>query len=99
MAYSISGNITLCWLSWPFRTWNALLQALLAFQVSTDKSAVFLKGFSFVCDVCVFSFSFQCSPLFCMLGVLTMDNAAESFFPSLVLSVGVLLCLYEYVFS
>lgn len=47
------------WQSPSFRTWNALLQALLAFKVPFEKLAVITMVFFFICDLCIFSWSFQ----------------------------------------
>lgn len=58
----------------------------------------FWRVFLYMWLMC-FLFSFQSSSLFCMFSVLTTDNVAERFFPLLVLSVAVLLCLCECVFS
>lgn len=64
--------IKLCWSSKSFNIWNALIKALLAFILSTQKSAVILVGFPMYVT-CVFSLAiFNILSLFYILSILTM---------------------------
>lgn len=66
--------ISLGWLQVSCRTWNTLLQALLIFKISSEKSDVILTGFSSICHLWGFPLeAFNRLSLFCMFNVvLTM---------------------------
>lgn len=70
-SFSFAGYSSLHWQLWSFRTWSALLQALLTFRVSVKKSTVILIDFLLYVPCIFFSFSFQ-AYFFVLYDVLTV---------------------------
>lgn len=76
-ADSFPWYIFLYWLSQSFKTKNALLQAHMAFRVSTEKSASILIAFVFYVTCMLSSSSLQSFYLFCVFSVLSMTFFRE----------------------
>lgn len=92
MADSFVGSSSLSWHSWSFRTWNILLQYLLAFKGFNWEINCYLDGFSFVLNC---GFSVAAFDAFLAFSVSSIIWSEELFF--LYFLFGVLCASYIYM--
>lgn len=81
MVDSFPRNNILCWHLWSFRIWNSLFKDFMAFKVCTEKSAVTMISFYFVCDLQSF-LAYFINFSFCILSVLSIVGCGEAIFCS-----------------